>query len=113
MLVLSRRKNDSIVIDDCIVVTVIEIRGDKVRIGIEAPRELPVLREEVFDAIRRRSYAPTGSEKPGEEAFLHAIDENPRDFDLLLVYADWLEEQGDARADMIRCEVERRLPASE
>lgn len=51
MLVLSRKKNESIVIDDRIVLTVVEIRGDKVRLGIEAPREVPVHRKEIHDAI--------------------------------------------------------------
>ncbi len=53
MLVLSRKKNESIVINDCVVVTVIEIRGDKVRLGIDAPKEVPVHRREVYDAIKR------------------------------------------------------------
>jgi len=57
MLVLSRKKNESIVIDDDITIVVIEIRGDKVRLGIEAPKEVPVHRREVFDAIRRNEAA--------------------------------------------------------
>jgi carbon storage regulator len=52
MLVLSRKKNESVVIDDRIVLTVVEIRGDKVRLGIEAPREVPVHRKEIYDAIQ-------------------------------------------------------------
>lgn len=52
MLVLSRKKNESIVIDDAIVVTVIEIRGDKVRLGIEAPKEVGVHRQEGWAAIQ-------------------------------------------------------------
>ena len=52
MLVLSRKKNESIVIDDRIRITVVEVRGDKVRLGIEAPREVPVHRSEVLAAIR-------------------------------------------------------------
>jgi carbon storage regulator len=51
MLVLSRKLNESIVIDDNIVITVVEIRGDKVRLGIQAPREVPVHRSEVHAAI--------------------------------------------------------------
>ena len=51
MLVLSRKKNESIIVDDSIVITVVEIRGDKVRLGIEAPREVPIHRSEVRDAI--------------------------------------------------------------
>ncbi len=52
VLVLSRKVNESIVIDGGIVVTVREIRGDKVRIGIVAPKEIPVNRKEVHDAIK-------------------------------------------------------------
>ena len=51
MLVLSRKKNESIVINSDIIVTVVEIRGDKVRLGIVAPKEVPVHREEVYEAI--------------------------------------------------------------
>ena len=53
MLVLSRKKNESIIINDDITVVVVEIRGDKVRLGIEAPKEVPVHRNEVYEAIRR------------------------------------------------------------
>ena len=53
MLVLSRKKNESIVINDDITIVVVEIRGDKVRLGVEAPKEVPVHRREVFDAIQR------------------------------------------------------------
>lgn len=53
MLVLSRKKNESIVINDNISIVVVEIRGDKVRLGVEAPKEIPVHRREVYDAIRR------------------------------------------------------------
>ena len=52
-MVLSRKKNESIVINDDITVVVVEIRGDKVRLGIEAPKEVPVHRREVYDAIKR------------------------------------------------------------
>lgn len=53
MLVLSRKKNESIVINNDITIVVVEIRGDKVRLGVEAPREVPVHRREVYDAIQR------------------------------------------------------------
>ena len=61
MLVLSRKKNESIVINNDITVTVVEIRGDKVRLGIVAPKEVPVHRQEVFDAIHGKDAAPPGS----------------------------------------------------
>ncbi len=53
MLVLSRKKNESIVINDDVTIVVVEIRGDKVRLGVEAPKEVPVHRKEVYDAIQR------------------------------------------------------------
>lgn len=55
MLVLSRKKNESIRIGDTISIVVVEIRGDKVRLGIEAPKEVPVHRQEVYEAIRRNT----------------------------------------------------------
>ncbi len=52
MLVLSRKRDQQIIIGDGIVITVVEIRGDKVRLGIEAPAEVPVHRKEVYEAIK-------------------------------------------------------------
>lgn len=69
MLVLSRKKNESIIIDDHIVITVVEIRGDKVRLGIDAPKEISVHRREVYEAIqeqfRREQGSPTISPEAG------------------------------------------------
>jgi len=62
MLVLSRKKNESIIIDENIVITIVEIRGDKVRLGIEAPKEIPVHRSEVHAAIH--SEHKTGEPDP-------------------------------------------------
>lgn len=53
MLVLTRKRGESIIINDDIKITLIEIRGDKVRLGVEAPKEIPVHREEVYKAIQR------------------------------------------------------------
>ncbi len=61
MLVLSRKKNESIVINDDITIVVVEIRGDKVRLGVEAPKEVPVHRKEVYDAIKRSANFESGS----------------------------------------------------
>jgi len=54
MLVLSRKKDESIIINDHIRVTVVEIRGDKVRLGIEAPKDVTVHRREVYEAIQNQ-----------------------------------------------------------
>jgi carbon storage regulator len=62
MLVLSRHRDESIMIGDEIVVTIVDIRGDKVRLGINAPSSIPVHRQEVFDAIQRE--AQQGSADP-------------------------------------------------
>ena len=55
MLVLTRRKNQSIVISDEVEVTIVEVRGNKVRLGITAPRSIAVHRREVYDAIKNLS----------------------------------------------------------
>ncbi len=58
MLVLSRKKNESIIINDNITITVIEIRGDKIRLGIEAPKDVTVHRREVYEAIHAQDPPP-------------------------------------------------------
>lgn len=55
MLVLSRKKSEQVMIGDDIVVTIVEVRGDKVRLGIDAPAHVPVHRSEVYDAIKRNA----------------------------------------------------------
>ena len=67
MLVLSRKKNESIVINDDITIVVVEIRGDKVRLRVEAPKEIPVHRREVFDAIQRNEAEDIAKKKEGNK----------------------------------------------
>jgi len=55
MLVLSRQRDESIMIGDDVVITIVDIRGDKVRIGIDAPTRIPVHRQEVYEAIQREN----------------------------------------------------------
>ncbi len=63
MLVLSRKKNESIVINNNITIVVVEIRGDKVRLGVDAPKEIPVHRREVYDAIKKQEAKEEREEK--------------------------------------------------
>jgi carbon storage regulator len=65
MLVLSRQRDESIMIGDNIVVTIVDIRGDKVRLGINAPSEIPVHRQEVYEAIQRENLRASRLE-PGD-----------------------------------------------
>ena len=59
MLVLSRQKDESIMIGDDVEITIVDVRGDKVRLGITAPKSIPVHRKEIYEAIQR--------EKAGEK----------------------------------------------
>ena len=63
MLVLSRHRDESIMIGDDVVITIVDIRGDKVRLGIEAPQDIPVHRQEVYEAIQREN-RKAGSTEP-------------------------------------------------
>lgn len=74
MLILSRRVNEKIVIGDEIVVSVIEVRGDQVKLGIEAPRSVKVFRNEVFEAIQAENKAAAMA----SEVQLPLIDLGPR-----------------------------------
>lgn len=55
MLVLSRHRDESIMIGDDVMITIVDIRGDKVSLGIDAPQEIPVHRQEVYEAIQREN----------------------------------------------------------
>jgi carbon storage regulator len=67
MLVLSRKKDERIVINNDITIVVVEIRGDKVRLGVEAPKEVPVHRREVYEAISRGEPVDSTPESSGTE----------------------------------------------
>lgn len=66
MLVLSRQRDESIIIGDNIVVTIVDIRGDKVRLGINAPSEIPVHRREIHEAILRENQRRLAGDKSAE-----------------------------------------------
>ena len=68
MLVLSRQRDESIIIGDNIKITIVDIRGDKIRIGIEAPAEIAVHRQEVYEAIQRDKLAAEVSQNSSQDA---------------------------------------------
>ena len=59
MLVLARQRDQTVIIGDDIEVTVVDVRGDKVRLGIDAPSDIPVHRQEVYEAIQRENRKAT------------------------------------------------------
>lgn len=66
MLVLSRHRDESIMIGDSVIITVVDIRGDKVRLGISAPGDVAVHRREVYEAILRdEGVVRPGCTQPG------------------------------------------------
>lgn len=73
MLVLSRRVGESVVIGNDVVVTVLEVRGDIIRIGVEAPREVPVHRSEVFEAIEAANKAAAAPDEAAVSALAAAV----------------------------------------
>ena len=80
MLVLSRQKDESIMIGDNVEIIIVDVRGDKVRLGITAPKEIPVHRREIFDAIQREKKEKKESqEQPGKEKEPKAQQEQKED----------------------------------
>jgi carbon storage regulator len=73
MLVLSRYRDESIYIGDNVVITVVDIRGDRVRIGIQAPPDVSVHRQEVYDAITREKHGIQNPEQPVQTAIPNPI----------------------------------------
>ncbi|MGE5398723.1 MAG: carbon storage regulator CsrA [Chitinophagales bacterium] len=77
MLVLTRKKNESLIIGDDIEIVVVDIQGDQIRIGINAPRSVPVYRKEVFDEITEANRQASVAAK-GLEGLMKAV-KNPED----------------------------------
>jgi carbon storage regulator len=67
MLVLSRQRDESIMIGDDVEIIIVDVRGDKVRLGITAPKNIPVHRREIYDAIQREKTEKKESEKQPEK----------------------------------------------
>ena len=77
MLVLSRQRDESIMIGDNVEITIVDVRGDKVRLGITAPREIPVHRREIYDTIQREKAAAAAAEKSAAEKQEEAPEAKP------------------------------------
>jgi carbon storage regulator len=67
MLVLSRQRDESIMIGDDVEIIIVDVRGDKVRLGITAPKSIPVHRREIYDAIQREKKEKEESQKEQQE----------------------------------------------
>jgi len=67
MLVLSRQRDESIMIGDDVEIIIVDVRGDKVRLGITAPKEIPVHRREIYDAIQREKRQKKESQEQQEK----------------------------------------------
>jgi len=76
MLVLARKKGQSIVIAERIKITVLEIKGDQVRLGIEAPQDLSVYREEIYEQILKENIIATGIDVKAVEALQQLLENN-------------------------------------
>ena len=76
MLVLSRQRDESIVIGDDIIITIVDIRGEKVRLGITAPAHVPVHRKEIYEAIKREAETGRRGDSSGE---VSSLAKKPKD----------------------------------
>jgi carbon storage regulator len=79
MLVLSRKKDETIMIGDEVEITIVDVRGDKVRLGITAPKSIPVHRREVYDAIQREKKAAAESQNHVEQESKKEPEEEPQE----------------------------------
>jgi carbon storage regulator len=79
MLVLSRQRDESIIIGEDIVITIVDIRGEKVRLGISAPPHVPVHRKEVFEAIKREKKANGQGDSGKVQSLAHRKEPPPEE----------------------------------
>ena len=79
MLVLSRQKDESIIIGDDVEITIVDVRGDKVRLGINAPRSISVHRKEVYEAIQREKEQKSKEDAEGADDWLDNLYIKPED----------------------------------
>ena len=79
MLVLSRQRDESIMIGDDVEIIIVDVRGDKVRLGITAPKSIPVHRREIYDAIQREKAQKKEKESQGEQPEKPEMPESTKD----------------------------------
>jgi len=78
MLVLSRQRDESIMIGDDVEIIIVDVRGDKVRLGITAPKEIPVHRREIYDAIQREKAEKKQAPEPENNEPVAKQEESPK-----------------------------------
>ena len=76
MLVLSRQRDESIMIGDNVEIIIVDVRGDKVRLGITAPKDIPVHRREIYDAIQREK---SEKKEPQKQQEAEPKEESPKE----------------------------------
>lgn len=81
MLVLGRKNNESIIIDDNIVVTVLAVEGDRVKIGIQAPPQVSILRQELYDSVKSENLRAVRHPANNNEQLLSSLQQlfQPKD----------------------------------
>jgi carbon storage regulator len=78
MLILSRKEDEKILIDEDIKISIVEIKGNQVKIGIEAPQDVEILREEVFKSVEKENIQATKERKVGLKQLKNFVDKNKK-----------------------------------